>query len=103
MRRIYITAFIYVMAYSGLAQGKPADSLTAKMPATTDLREKYRLLDQISSNYYKLGTIQNPLDNSLEMIRIALQLRDDSLIAKSYNVLGDYYTFIKGDNNTALE
>lgn len=103
MKKIFITACIYLLAYNGFAQGKQADSLKAVLSTTTDLKEKYRLLDQINSAYYKVGTGNNPVENSLEMVRIALQLEDDSLIAKSYNVVGDYYIFNKGDHNTALE
>jgi len=103
MKKIFITACIYLLAYDGFSQDKQADSLKAVLSTTTDLKEKYRLLDQINSTYYKVGTGDNPAKNSLEMVRIALQLEDDSLIAKSYNVIGDYYTFNKGDNNTALE
>ncbi|MEJ0106082.1 MAG: hypothetical protein WDO19_27565 [Bacteroidota bacterium] len=88
MKKIFITAFIYIIAYNGLAQDKQADSLKAVLSTTTDLKEKYRLLDQINSVYYKVGIGDNPVENSLEMVRIALQLKDDNLIAKSYNVMG---------------
>jgi len=103
MRKIFITVLIYLLTYNGLAQNRQADSLKAVLSTTTDLKKKYRLLDQINSAYYKVGTGDNPVENSLEMVRIALQLEDDSLIAKSYNVIGDYYVFNKGDHNTALE
>ncbi|HET6995822.1 MAG TPA: ATP-binding protein [Chitinophagaceae bacterium] len=103
MKKILITAIIYLIAHNGVAQDKPADTLNAMLSNTTDLREKYRLLARINSEYYKVGTGENPVTNSLEMVRIALELKDDSLIAMSYNAIGDYYTFIKGDNNTALE
>src|SRR5205809_6410601 len=103
MKKIFITAFLYIVAYNGVAQDNQADSLKAVLSATTDPKEKYKLLDQINSAYYRTGRGDNPIENSLEMLRIALQLKNDSLIAKSYNVVGDYYTFNKGDNNTALE
>jgi hypothetical protein len=103
MKKIFIAVFICLLSYNGFSQEREADSLTAALSATTDLKEKYRILSLINNQYYKVGTGNNTVTNILEMVKIALQLKDDSLIGNSYNVIGDYYIFTKGDNNTALE
>ncbi|MEI9956249.1 MAG: ATP-binding protein [Ferruginibacter sp.] len=86
-----------------MAQHNAIDSLREQLGKTTDLKKRYDLLEKMNGIYYRNGNGNNPVDNSLEMVRIALQLKDDNLIAKSYNAVGDYYAFLKNDNTAALD
>lgn len=99
MKRIIISTLICLIASHGFAQNSLTDSLKAILPKTTDRYEKYQLLEQINSEYYKVGTGEGSLTNAFKMVRIATDLKNDSLIAKAYNGLGGYYELTKGDFN----
>lgn len=81
---------------------KRVDSLKMLLSKTTKPLERYNLLLEINSGYYTYGIGENKADYLLEMVRIALQQKNDSLIAQSYNFAGDYYLFELEDYNTAL-
>jgi tetratricopeptide (TPR) repeat protein len=79
------------------------DSLKNRLGKTTQSIERYKLLAAIGDGYYMTGIGENSADNNLEMLRIALRLRDDSLIAVSYNKAGDYFLIEKFEFNTAID
>ena len=103
MKKI-ITLFCFIAGMQALfGQNTRIDSLKQSLSKTTDPMGRYNLLTEIASGYYNNGVGENSVDNNLEMLRIALQQKNDSLIAVSYNKAGDYYLFEKADFNTALD
>ena len=94
MKKIFIVALVCLITTKNNAQNKQADSLKKLLAKTTNLRERYELLSMIGKGYYSYGTGENTVANDLE-------LKDDSLIAKSYNDVGDLILFEQGDFNTA--
>ena len=85
------------------AQTTSLDSLEALLTKTTGLRERYDILRNLSDVFSTNGNTENNVGNHLEMIRIAHQLKNDTLLAISYSVTGSYYLFNKGDYNTSLD
>jgi hypothetical protein len=72
---------------------KRLDSLKMLLSKTTKPMDRYNLLLEIGNGYYTYGIGENNAAYILEMLRIAVQQKNDSLIAKSYNFAGDYYLF----------
>ncbi|HEY2722770.1 MAG TPA: hypothetical protein VGI82_13645 [Chitinophagaceae bacterium] len=100
-----ITAGVsFLLAFQiSFTQDKYIDSLKAVLRNTTEPVERYHLLSGITNGFYRTGIGEDNVNDYLEMLRIASQLKNDSLIANSYNKIGDFYAFEKGDFNTALD
>ena len=103
MKRLIILFCFIATTQLTFAQTTRVDSLKKALSKTTHPISRYNLLTEIASGYYNNGIGENSVDNNLEMLRIALQQKNDSLIAVSYNKAGDYYLFEKADFNTALD
>jgi len=82
---------------------KRIDSLKILLSKATKPMDRYNLLFEINIEYFTYGIDENNADHKLEMLRIALQQKNDSMIAKSYNIIGDYYLVAVEDYNTALD
>jgi tetratricopeptide (TPR) repeat protein len=94
---------VFAQEISTQSGDKRVDSLKMLLSKTSKPMDRYNLLLEIYSGYYTYGIGENNADYLLEMLRIALQQKSDSLIAKSYNFAGDYYLFEMEDYNTALD
>jgi len=103
MRKIALAACMCLVTCISTAQHVNVDSLQKLVAKTTDPAKKYDLLSQIIGQYYINGHGDFTSENSLDMVKSALQLNDNKKIAASYNELGDYYAYNKGDNTTALD
>jgi two-component system NtrC family sensor kinase len=103
MRKIAIVACMCLATCISVAQHTNVDSLQKLVAKTSDPAEKYNLLSQINREYYINGHGNYTVENILAMVKVALQLNDNKKIANSYNNLGDYYAYVKGDNTTALD
>ena len=103
MKKI-LTLFCFVTSIqTAFAQNARVDSLKQVLSKTIDPMARYKLLTEIANGYYTNGVGENNVANNLELLRIALQQKDDSLIAVSYNRAGDYYLFEKADFNTGMD
>jgi hypothetical protein len=102
---IFMVSIQTVFAQETLEQSgnKRMDSLKMLLSKTVKPMDRYALLLEIGNGYYTYGIGENNADYKLEMLRIALQQKNDTLIAKSYNFAGDYYLFEIEDYNTALD
>lgn len=94
---------VFAQATTEQNGSKRIDSLKMLLSKTTKPMDRYHLLLAIDNGYYTYGVGENKADYLLEMLRIALQQKNDSLITKSYNFAGDYYLFENEDYNTALD
>ena len=103
MRKI-ITLFCFVASIQvAFTQNGYADSLKTVLANTTNPLEGFNLLTKIleNQNFIRGGNIDSA--DCVRLLQIAQQLKNDSLLATSYNWIGSYFSFTKGDNATALE
>jgi hypothetical protein len=103
MKKILISlVFISITGISN-AQTKFTDSLKSVLTITTNPLERFNLLTKILENqiFFRGGNIDSA--DCIRLLQIAQQLKNDSLLAASYNWIGSYFSFTKGDNATALE
>ena len=103
MKKLFIAACIYLLACHANAQSNYADSLKTLLSKTSEPIKRFDILNNI------LLFIQNNqagnIDSAsyIELFKIAQELKSDSLLAISYNWIGSYFSFTKGDNVSALE
>jgi len=103
MKKI-INFFCFIISLQTVfAQDKNADSAKAALASYTSPVERF----SATINY--LETIDSRAANNvdsaicIDLLQIAQQLKNDSLLAISYNWIGYYFFQSKGDNSTALE
>ena len=103
MRKI-ITLFCFVASIQVVfAQNNYTDSLKTVLTNTSNSLERFNLITKIleNQNFFRGGNIDSA--ECVRLLKIAQQLKNDSLLAASYNWIGSYFSFTKGDNATALE
>lgn len=93
---ISITGIIY-------AQTKYADSLKTVLSATNKPIEQFDLLNKINESFFEDGDANLDSASIYRMLLIAQRLNNDSLLAISYNTIGNIYFFNTGDYSKALE
>ncbi|MEJ7588145.1 MAG: hypothetical protein WKI04_11355 [Ferruginibacter sp.] len=98
---ILIGFLIYTSA--GITQYKTSDSLKTILTKTNDPLERFNILNRLSEDIFTNG--DGNIESSLctEMLTIARELDNDSLLAIGYNMAGNYFFSSKGDNTTGLE
>lgn len=93
--------FILFSFHSVSSQIKSADSLRTILSQTEDPEIRFDLLSKISESViFHGGNVDSA--SCLEMLHIATELENDSLLAVTYNFIG-FYFYNKGDNASALE
>lgn len=102
MHKLFLIILICSLVYNGKAQSKYVDSIKEVLSHTSKPIDRFVLLNKIID--YNDGTQGNFQDTaiSLQMHRIAQQLKNDSLLAISTNVVGNYFRG-KSDLPTALD
>ncbi len=107
MRKIILFfCFVVIQLFIGktiVAQDNTTDSLQVVLSQTTNPIEKFGLINSIleNQNFFRGGNIDSA--QCVRLLQIAQQLNNDSLLTASYNWIGSYFSFTKGDNATALE
>lgn len=99
-----IIAFFCFIAAIQIAFGQnKSDSLVAVLATTNNPIERFDLYSKIGEEYFSSGN--NNLDSAscLKMLQIAQQLNNDSLLAISYNFIGNLFLLNTGDYSRALE
>ena len=82
-----------------IAQSKYNDSLKRILSFATKPTERF---DIINKNLQaQVGNVDSA--SAIELLQIAQEQKNDSLLAISYNWIGSYFAFNKGDNTSALE
>jgi hypothetical protein len=101
-RKTIWTILIAICCTTGYAQSKLLDSLESALKSSNNPVERFDILNNI---VLELNVNGNTVDSAatVEMLKIAQQLKSDSLLAISYNWLGTYFSQNKADNTTALE
>jgi tetratricopeptide (TPR) repeat protein len=102
MKRITILLY-FITAFQITHAQINNDKITTKLLLPTDPIERFSLIVKRSENNFvsKGGVFDSA--GIIQLLQIAQQLRNDSLLAISYNWIGSYLAFDKGDNVAALE
>jgi tetratricopeptide (TPR) repeat protein len=102
MKKLLFCLCCFTLVKSSFPQNK-TDSLNAVLAATTNPIERFDLFSKIGEEYFSSGN--NNLDSAscLKMLQIAQQLNNDSLLAISYNFIGNLFLLNTGDYSRALE
>ncbi len=102
MKKLLLYVCSFSLIQSGFPQNK-TDSLKNILAGTTNPIERFDLYSKIGEEYFSSGN--NNLDSAscLKMLQIAQQLNNDSLLAISYNFVGNLFLFNTGDYSKSLE
>ena len=102
MKKLLICFCCFSIVQSGFTQNK-TDSLKNVLAATTNPIERFDLFSKIGEEYFSSGN--NNLDSAscLKMLQIAQQVNNDSLLAISYNLVGNLFLFNIGDYSKSLD
>lgn len=103
VKKILIAAILIFLAYGSNAQNKYVDSLKNVLAHASIPIERFSLLEKIQEYLIVSGTGNVDSFTCIQLLKIARQLNNDSLLASSYNWIGDYFLSDKGDVTTALE
>ncbi len=103
MKIIIIVAGFCFLTIHGNAQTKQLDSLKNLLTNTSKPVERFNILRNILelNLSYKGDNVDSAF--CIELLQIAQQQKNDSLLAISYNWVGAYFAFTTGDNRSALE
>ncbi len=102
MRKIVLVVLLFIKI-AGFAQSNYADSLKLQLSKTTNPLDSFSIIVKLSEINFVLGSGEVDEATSIRLLSIAQQLKNDSLLAISYNWIGSYLTFKRGDNTAALE
>ena len=103
MKRIVVIFLLFFAHSAGKSQNKYADSIKAVLAITKSPVERFDLLNKIVDDIFTKGTENIDYSSCVEMVRIAQQLKSDSLLAIAYNTVGNYFLINNGDYSNALE
>ena len=103
MKRIAVIFLLFFAQSTGNTKNKYADSIKAVLAITTNPVERFDLLNKIVDDIFTKGTENIDYSSCVEMVRIAQQLKSDSLLAIAYNTVGNYFLINNGDYSNALE
>jgi tetratricopeptide (TPR) repeat protein len=102
MKKIIVLFYFFVSIQNIFAQTRTTDSLKVLLSKTANPIERFNLLNKIIDfNDATQGNLQDT-GTGLQMHRIAQQLKNDSLLAISTNVIGNYFRG-KSDYPAALK
>jgi len=80
------------------------DSIELLLSKTKDPMKRYRLLVQLGDSFYsQRNNGPKEVKNKMEMVQLALALKNDPLISVAYNKLANYYLFTTGDFDTGTQ
>ena len=103
MKKITVV-FLFVLAlFTGRTQNKYSDSLLSVLANTDRAVDRFNLLNKIVEDIFTNGSGNIDYSSCVEMVRIAQQLNNDSLLAIGYNSVGNYFLINIGDYSNALE
>jgi tetratricopeptide (TPR) repeat protein len=102
MNKLLAIVFICVLGDYSIAQNKTIDSLRTILSNTTEPVDRFDLLNKVRENFIMRQEGNYDTAYYFEMLRIAQHLSNDSLLAISYNIIGNMIAE-KGDAPGAME
>jgi len=103
MKKIFFNLFFIFIAGISYTQTRYVDSLKTVLSATNKPIEQFDLLNKINEAFFEDGDANLDSASIYRMLLIAQRLNNDSLLAISYNTIGNIYFFNTGDYSKALE
>ncbi len=103
MKKIFIVISIFLYVNHSTAQSKYVDSLNTVLSQVTKPIDSFSIIVKIAENNLVLQGGAQDGAVPIQLLRLARQLKNDSLLAISYNWAGSYLAFSKGDNTGALD
>jgi tetratricopeptide (TPR) repeat protein len=100
---------IFLLAQAAFSQPvdyTPAefDSIELLLSKTKDPMKRFGLLEQFGDGFYSQRNNRGKeVKYKMEMVQLALALKNDPLISVSYNKLANYYLFTTGDFDTGTQ
>lgn len=102
MKKIICVVLLFIKI-TGFAQSNYVDSLKLQLSKTTNPLDSFSIIVKISEFNFVLGGGEANETTTLQLLSLAQKLKNDSLLAISYNWIGSYFIFTKGDNTAALD
>jgi tetratricopeptide (TPR) repeat protein len=87
---------------TGHAQSRYADSIKTLLANTIHPTERFDLLNKIVDDIFTNGSGNIDYSSCIQMVKIAQELNNDSLLAIAYNTVGNYFLINNGDFSNAL-
>ena len=103
MKRIFTVMFVWLFCQNGRAQYSYADSLKAILAKTNKPVERFGLINSLLEYGYISGEGNPDSSYCVDLLKIARQVNNDSLLAIAYNQVGNYFFRDKGDFSKAIE
>lgn len=103
MKKLLIAClFLFIIGLTN-AQNRQVDSLRSVLANTTEPARRFDLLNKIIDNIFSNGSGNIDYSSCVEMVKIAQDLKSDSLLAIAYNTVGNYFLINSADYSNALE
>lgn len=102
MKQLLFIFLVTFFSLSSLSQ-QSIDSLRVQIQNTSNPRERFGLLNQMIDVIFTKGSGNIDYATCVEMVELARELSDDSLLAIAYNTVGNYFLLNNGDYTQALE
>ena len=103
MKKITLSLLLLLFSNLAFSQNKTIDSLKTILDKTSNPKERFNIINEILIERDKLSIYDNYAKYSTQLLKIAQQQKDDSMLATSYNWIGYYFSLSNGDNTTSLE
>ena len=102
-KQFLLTILLALSCSLSIAQNRYADSLKTALAITTDPIERFNLIVKTLENaeVYQGSTIDSSA--CAELLKIAQSQKSNAMLATSYNWIGYYLGYIKGDNTAGLD
>ena len=102
MKRLFIASIICFGTITSMGQSKYADSLKILITKANSPIEKFDLLNKLGEGLFSGSNVKVDSAFCMQLLRIAQDLKNDSLLAISYDWLGNYFSWTS-DFNKAVE
>lgn len=99
----FIFLLLGFMTIAGISQNRNVDSLKKALYLAKNPIERFDILNRIAEDYYTSGSGNIDSSSCTQMLRIAQQLNNDSMLAIAYNLVGGHFISSSGDYIKALE
>lgn len=103
MKKLLIIIPGIIITCAGMGQDSYTDSIRNEMGSATRPVDKFALHNKLIDAIFMQGSGNIDYRSCVEMVRIAQQLANDSLLAIAYNTVGNYFLINNGDYSNALE
>jgi tetratricopeptide (TPR) repeat protein len=98
MKKTSIVLFICLLSYNSMPQSKFADSMKALLAKTNKPVEQFDLLNKLGEGLFSGSGVKIDSAFCLQLLTIAQELKNDSLLAISYDWLGNYFSWASNFN-----